>query len=374
MELESMSTLQRIFCIGFYALTTLSAVAEERPTVAVGAILPLTGDVATQGRGLKQGMELCVGGGTHVSIDLVVEDDRSMDRVVAVTAAKKLISAKRVGILLNAYVNTIAAIAPITEKAGVPSVVIWDSTRGLKDRGRSVFGIGYSTELAGEDMAEFAVSQLKRSNFAIISMADEWSQLISAAFSERLTKLGAKVVFASEVNPTQVDFRSILARAKQRGADALYVPLVGPGLLSVVRQARELKFSGDVLSGDALGAAEIKQIGVAAEGVYVTQIDLHDPSFRAAYVARYGEPELQGVNLGLAALGCDAMKMIDQVAGKILSQGRQVSAESIRQELPAFAFEGVQGHTVLGPERTVLRREPVLQVQAGQLVRMHGAS
>lgn len=343
------------------------ALAEERPQLKVGAILPLTGDVATIGTAMKQGMDLCVGRARHVAIDLIVEDDKTMDRVVAVTAAKKLISSDKVSVLLNASISTIAAIAPITEKAGVPSVVIWDSTRGLMRYGRSVFGFGYSTELAGEDMAEFAVSRLKRSNLAIISMTDEWSQRISSAFSQRVTKLGAKTVLTQEVNPMQVDFRGLIVRAKQRGADALYVPLYGAGLLSVIRQARELKFSGEILTGDGLSAAEVQQVGAAANGVYVTQINFTDPSFRAAYVERFGVPEAHGANMGQAALGCDAINMIDQLAGKILSQGRTVSAESLRQELPGFAFEGVHGPTVFEPDNTVLRREPVLQVQGGVL-------
>ena len=354
----------------FWALLTFNVEAQEstQQRIKIGAVLPLTGDMAIIGTAIRQGIELCTSKTQHVGISVKVEDDKTLNRLEAVRAVRKFVGIDHVSVVFDAYVNTVSAIEPITRQAGVPCLVIWDSNRTLRKFNSHVVGFGYSTELAGEDMAQFATAKLGRKSVAILGFEDEWSEVISSAFSDRFVASSGKVVMHERVSADTTDFKALIAKAKSAGADVLYLPLFGAGLQSAIRQARSMQFKGEILTGDSFGEVEIKQLGVSADGIYVSQIWFENSAFSREYSEKFGTAESNGTNLGYAALGCDAVKMIDELSGAILSRGIELSSVSLKEGFKGFSFEGVLGKTEIGADNTTNRREAILQVRDGKFI------
>ena len=156
-------------------------------------------------------------------------------------------------------------------------------------------------------------------------------------------------------------------RAKAAGAQALYLPLYGPGLISAIRQARDLKFSGHLLTADSYGDSDVRRTGSAAEGVFATQIWFDQDGFRRRYAAAFGNPDgSSGVSLGYVALAYDAVLMLESLRRELAARGLPLSREGIVVNLPGFAFKGILGDARISKERMTDRREKVLVVKDGK--------
>ena len=346
-------------------LTSQTSLAEERPTLKVGAILPLTGPIAWLGEAFRQGMTLAAEDARYVRLDLHIEDDKTAKKE-AVQAARKLVDVDDVDVVFSAYASTAPALTPILKPAEVPCIIIWDSNRTLPVQGPHVVGFGFSNEQAGEHMAEFAVKNRQRKTAAVISLNDEWSEVISNAFIARFEQRGGKVVLHERVNFETNDFKSLLTRIKAAGAEALYLPLVPPGLSTAIRQARDLNYEGDLLATDDIIDAEVSQLGAAAEGIYAAQISLKNEGFQKKVQARFGGTT-SPINLGYIALAYDALTMVDELSGEIINSGNEASARTILAAIPGSTFAGLLGTTTFSGDRTVERREDIFQVIDGKI-------
>lgn len=354
-------------------LSTLApaAVAEEPATIRIGAILPLSGPVSFAGVGIQRGMELALKDFATHNIDVTFEDDRSADRKAAVAAAKKLISIDKSTVVFNSVVNTVEAIAPILNKSKVPGIVVWDNNRTIAELGEYVFGMGFSTELAGEDMAVHAHQQLDVSKVSIISIHDEWSELISDAFKKKFESLGGKVVLSEQFDLGTTDFRSLILRIKASESGAVYAPLWGQSVLSFINQLRELKYKGAILTGDGFSDNEVSQLGPGANNIAFTQVWLNNPTLFQKYKKAYGE-EVPSINLGFVALGYDSIKLIAALADHLKQKKLPLTSETVKNNLVGFEFDGVSEKTSFSSKRVADKRESILIVKNGGIEKFSG--
>lgn len=339
-----------------------------RPLAKIGAILPLTGEMAAIGNAMRQGMELALAEGGSEHFQLFIEDDLSLNRIAAVGATKKLIEVKQVSALLNCYTNTISAIGPLLNRAKTVGMVVWDSNQSIARMGEYVFGFGYSTEFAGEDMAGFAKDELAVNRVGVISFHDEWSEVISEAFTKRFAALGGKVVFHEKVTPAETDFRALITRAISEKVDALYAPLAPLAAVSWLKQSREQRFAGSLLTGDGFSHNEVVQAGAQnAEGVYLTQLWVADENFAGRYKKMF-DGDTSGLNLGFVALGYDSLKCFEEHKRAIEAGGSTFSSATLRKSMLALPCKGIAGETRFDNQRLSGRREGIFKVVNGAFV------
>ncbi len=127
-----------IIWFGYSAIKT-----KEVSSIKIGAILPMTGDLATYGGGIKNAAELAVeNSGLKDKIQLVVEDDHSCVPADAVGAAQKLINLDKVNGILGAVCSSaVLSVAPITEKAKLILISPSASSKSVTTAGDYVFRI-----------------------------------------------------------------------------------------------------------------------------------------------------------------------------------------------------------------------------------------
>jgi branched-chain amino acid transport system substrate-binding protein len=347
----------------FAVLTNLALAAEPKNPVRLGAILPLSGEIAYVGLAFRQGIELALS--EHPDFAVIFEDDQSGNRVKAVSAAKKLNDIDQVTILLSAYLSTLPILTPVFKQSGTPLLVLWDSNEKIQTLGAHVFGFGYANELAGADMAAFAKKSLRTERAAVFSFHDEWSEEMAGLFSSQFENVGGQIVLQESLSPATRDFRTLLIRAKDLQAGAIYAPLFASGLQAFIKQAAEVKYKGVLLTADALGESDLTLIGPAANGVYATQIWLKDPAFLSKYQNKFGSTSKSAVNLGYVALGYDAVSCLAQIKAHLEEQKLAPSRSNFALSLPGFRCRGVLGENVLGPNGVSSRREKILKVENG---------
>lgn len=335
---------------------------DNEQRLKVGAILPLSGDLSFVGTEIQRGMQLGMMDFSDGKIELLYEDDQSFAKTESVKAAKKLVEVDGISLLLNGAVNTANAIAPILQKRGVPGVVVWDNNRSIARMGGSVYSIGFSTELAGEDMAEFAKSKLGIHRVSVVSAHDEWSELIAAAFVSKFGAIGGSVITQQQVVDNETDLRATILKIIAKNPDAIYAPLNPPVIENLIRQARQLGFKGKLLVADGFGENEIKALGDLAEGVYVTQLWVEDSDLHSKYKAKFGEA-VSPINMGFVGLGYDAIKMASALMKVIDSRQSVVTPKAVAEIIDGFRFTGVTGVSLLSNAVPATKREPVMIVR-----------
>ena len=346
-----------------------ASVVDSSREIKIGAILPMTGDLAFVGEEMRKGMELAISDYPELSIKLIVEDDQTVVNAVAVNAANKLTRVDNVDVLLNVAANTQKAIDSVLSAAKVPGVVIWDNNRAIKELSPYSFAIGFSTEQAGEDMAQYAYTNLGARSVAVLSAVDEWSEVISEAFIKEFKKLGGTVVIRERTSTGESDFRTSVAKVVQADVDAVYFPHFPVPNELITKQLRELGYSGRLLSADAFVDTTVENLGALADGVYLSQMWLEDQNFYERYVAKYGS-ETNPINLAFVGLGYDSIKLVAELSKKLQAEGKDITREAIHENLIGFRFSGITGVTEISPDRTADKREKILQVQNGTFVRV----
>ncbi len=347
----------------WYGLTRKPA--EE--VIKIGAILPLTGEAAIAGVSIQQGIEIAVeeinkaGGIKGRQIKVVFENDE-YDNKKTVTASQKLINVDKIDIGIVSFVHGAKAVMPIFEQNKIPLMVAWDSTNELEE-GDYIFSTGFSTELSGKKMANYAYNELNLREVAIVLHQDEWSEAIAPAFKQKFQELGGEVLLEEKVAIGESDFKTIISKIKSKNADAVYLPLVPVNTDMFLKQAKELALKSQILSGDALIPDIIMAAGDAAEGVYFTSIYVEDNEISQAltekYREKYGE---EAPALPMVAFGYDAMLAIKSA----IESAEEITPEGIKDALYSVDIIGAGGQIKIRANGLSERIEKVFKVQNGE--------
>lgn len=350
-------------------LDSMFAAAESNEPLRVGATLPLSGDYSFVGSALQRGMELALKDLPPDQIKIWYEDEGVVDRAKAVSGFQKLVSANAVHVVLGSTVNTVTAYAPIATRQKIPVISLWDSNRSIDNLGDYVFSIGFSTEQAGEKMAQFAFETLKASKLAVLSAHDEWSEIISEAFIQKYKALGGAIVLHENIGMLDSDLRTVLTKIKTSPAQAIYAPLYLSSLYAVIRQSKTLGFKGSILVADGMVESDATQLGDTADGVMLTQIWLDSPAFSEKYKKVFAE-DGSPVALSLASLGYDAVMMLGQVLARLKADSRPVTAQSVRDALLKVDYTGVSAHINFNGKRSISQVETLVRVKGGKFEKL----
>jgi branched-chain amino acid transport system substrate-binding protein len=301
-----------LFVIILALVATLPMQRANKEGLEVGVILPLSGGLAVLGKEVQAGIELGIeeANRTGLSLAVIYEDDESLAPTSIIKAANKLINVDRVDVVLTMLVEESRPIAPIFNSSKVPLVVLWDSNSFIKEAGEYVFSNGFSTENAGELMAEYAYLNLSLRKISIIRHIDPWAEIISESFEIQFTNLGGTIAQKESFSPEEADYRTALIKAKQLNVDGIYFPLIPPSSADFLIQTKQLGVNVTLLTGDALIQDVIDVAGGAAERVYFTNVYTDDKDkLTQKYKEKYG---FEPIDMTLVSFGYDGVAKITE--------------------------------------------------------------
>lgn len=297
--------------------------------VKIGAVLPVTGDFAFFGGEILRGADIAIEEAqkSNPDIQFITEDDHS-DAKGSVNAANKLTSIDKVDAVITATLQEVKPMTSTFSKGSIPLLATWDSNDYIKSAGKNIFTIGFSTEYAGQIMADYAYNTLNLRNVATMSALDEWSTIIADAFVKRFTSLGGKVVFNEQVQPSQKEFRTQIAKIKTLSVDGLYAPLLPTTIGPLLKEMKQLGLKTVFMTGDSFSADEIATANGGAEGIYFSNLYVDNTkSLDAKYQAKYGEAPGASV---FVSFGYDGVKTV--LAAIKIAKDKNISvSDAMRQ-------------------------------------------
>ena len=358
-----------IYILILLLLTLTKTHAQQTKTpIDVGMIVSLSGSMQQPGDQMIKGVNLALSETDTYPMNIIYEDDRSMENPQAVKAAQRLVNSKKVKVVLNWVNTTLPAIAPILERSKTPAVAIWDSNKGILKMGKYIFAIGISTEATAIKIADHIFTKAGKKKIALISLNDPWSEIVASSFKNRMKELGGEILIDDIVNPSDKDLMSILTRAKAKGADVIFAPLFFDSLHAVIRQTKELKFEAPVYTADAFFESELEVLKDLANGVYSAQLVVNNEKFLNEYKIKYGSND-SSVSIGVSALAYDAIKMLSEIFKKLESSNTPITNETIREELTRTRYQGVTGLSAPAEESTKV--ESIVVVKDGKFVEVN---
>lgn len=344
-----------LWCLAAHVSFPKALISEDvsaADAVAVGAVLPLSGDYAQYGKELQRGLLLAESELAESSskVKVHIEDGGTMLARSSLNAATKLVHINGAKVILVLGADDVGPLLGLAKSSHFPILSLWDSSKSLFDMGEHVFSNGFSVEATGPKIAKLFSKKLQLSRIAIIGNSTTWSTSITKTFGNEINKLGGKIVFSESVADDWLDFRTIILRLKKTDAQAIFLPLSLPsGVVACIRQLRELGVSLPIATGEALVGDATKQLGPSAEGVYVGwPAAAVSAPLEAAYVKRFGESPW---NPSIYKVGYDGLYAI---AGAI----KKSTGENMMLALSKY----------YGPSRSANREYEIFQVTKGKLL------
>jgi branched-chain amino acid transport system substrate-binding protein len=327
----SLAALGLLSCLRAHAQDVQTPSKEAK--LKVGIILPLSGESASVGQAIKNGITLAwekLPAAVQSKLELVYEDDQILPKL-SVNAFRKL-AAENVGVVINAGSASGNALAPLAEQHQVPTIAIASDPQVV--RGRKYIVNLYTTP---ETEARVAIEEALRRGYrrvARIMAIHDWSFALKKAFDQE--NRGRIEIVLDEEYPTSVkDFKTFIAKLRSKEPiDAILVLLYSGQNGVLAKQVRQQGIKAPLFAVEMFeDSSEVE----ASEGALIDQwyVNSDDPDNRFVnlYRGRFPNASLYG-----ASSGHDAMLLIGTAVE------RSTDLEEINRYLHTVKdFEGASG-------------------------------
>lgn len=345
-----MSTWQKVL-LGLVVVAIVVVVAvvltrdgTEANGLQVGAVLPLTGDIASYGKRAQKGIELALedleaSGGPELNVEF---QDGKGDARESVTLMNKFCSIDEVPVVIGAAASSVSlAMAPVANRNQVVQISPISSSPELTEKGGDYFfrvcpSDAFQAAILAKWMNEMGVKSV-----GVLYVNNSWGKSLADRFVTELKALRGTVVTQEACLEGDRDFRTQLTKIMSLNPDAIYSPTYGKEGGLILKQLRELGWEGKTFGSDVWSSPELlESAGEAAEGVYL--VKPIDPSgekwdsFRDAFKKKYDEePDVY------AAYAYDIVMILAEAA-----KAGAVTGPKVREFLLRMSpYEGVTGAT-----------------------------
>jgi branched-chain amino acid transport system substrate-binding protein len=341
-----MTRLQILFTT--LLLATLPLPTQAAESIKIGMVVPLTGAIADAGHYGLQGAKLAVeeinaaGGVLGRQLELIVEDDQTLNPTT-VLAFTKLADNKDIVAFLGPTRSTqIQAIAPSVLQSARP-VMIGGTDPTLTRSGNPwLFRFRPNDSYTARAMAAFGVEKLGKQKWAIVHATDAFGTNAKSLFTEALKARGITPVMTEGQPNSSPDYTAVALAVKQSGADILATFITfEPDVAIFARQLKQLGVNVVWLGSPSITTTTARKLaGAALYGTYAVA-DFHpDANAEAkAFAEKYAGLYKTTPDF-FASWPYDAV----HVLAKAITVAGDTTPEKIRQALLAIkAYHGVEG-------------------------------
>ena len=280
--------------------------AENAVTVTFGVAGPLTGGIAHQGKDDENGVRLAIDqanakrlviGGKTVTFHMKSEDDQG-DPKVGTAVAQKLVDAKVAAVIGHLNSGVTIPASEIYSRAGIPVISGSATNPDLTERGlKGVFRTVGRDDQQGPAIAAYIAGELAAKRVAIVDDKTAYGEGLATEVEKSLKAAKVAIVGRERTTDKETDFKAILTRIKQKGADVVFHGGMDATGGLMVKQARELGLKAQFAFGDGACTDEMAQLaGAAGEGLACSQAGLPasaaSQEFRDAFNPRFGPTKL----------------------------------------------------------------------------------
>jgi len=283
----------------FFAVSLLLLVScKEDNQVKIGVILPLTGDVATYGTSVKEGLDIAVeefSENSKYKYKLIYQDSKAQKNP-AINAVEFL-SGQGIKFFIGDATSTVTyAIGPkINSIGGLLVVPIATGDDILKTP--NVFMISPRNEKQTWKIIDFIRNE-NINKVGCLFKQNEYGVNIANTFLDSISTLGIET-YSQAYQEGQNEFRSLLRKFEEREIQTIFVPGNYEETALILKQSQELAQNITFIGTDGCYSPDlIKLAGSASESFLLTMMPLKKDSelyvkFASLYKDKHGkEPDV----------------------------------------------------------------------------------
>ena len=337
---------RRIATVTASALIALSAAAllascsrSSGDRLDVGGGIALTGNAGLLGQDARTGLELAQQhyGTQSPQLNLVLEDTGS-DEASATLAFRRLISRNVVAILGPSLSQQGFAVMPMADRAGIPVVGISTTAPRIPEIGRFVTRVASPvTVIAPQSLAKALQLNPRIKRVAVFFAQDDvFCTSESKIFQAAIKAKGLDLVSVQRTSVADTDFNIAINNTLRTRPDLIVVSALVADGGNLVRQLRELGYTGTIVSGNGMNTPNIYPVCQKhCDGVLITQA--YNPGLNSASnrilvdLFRRGRPA-DAVPPQVTAQAFTAYQVVHQALAKLKSE---LPAGSSLKSLPA---------------------------------------
>lgn len=228
--------------------------------IRIGAVLPLTGELAVFGKMQNDGYQLALkhlndaGGVKGRKLEILVQDDHGKTETGR-AAAEHLISSEQVVVLTGGYASTVTnAIAAVAQQHQVPYVAHTGAADSITEKQWDyVFRINQPTSEYFKGLLSFMKHVAKTATAAVVYDNTLFGRSQSKAFVDACEKHGCKVLLREGFESGSSDFKPLLEKVRALNPDLLYAIAYVNDAAVLARQCKDLHYRPKLFVGGGGG-------------------------------------------------------------------------------------------------------------------------
>lgn len=344
-------------------------------SITIGVIGPLTGDIPKVGKSTVEAAQMAVDevnaacgiqiGDKNYKVEIIVEDDESKAES-AVAAATRLIEDEGVVAIIGPQASKQAIPAgQVANDRETPMISPWSTNPATTLDRPWVFRAAFLDPFQGKVMANFVATKFGAKTAAVLyDVASDYPKGLAENFRDAAEAVGVKVVAFESFTTGDTDFSSQLTNIVAAKPDVLFVPQYYNEVPLIVKQARELGYTGNIVGSDSWGTPDLLTLcGDACNGLFFSTHYAPDiatevgQKFIKAYEKLYGaKPD------DVAALTYDSFQLLFTA----IKNAQSFDRAKIREALAGIKlYEGVTGIMSFDEQGDPIKCAVIIQIKDG---------
>jgi branched-chain amino acid transport system substrate-binding protein len=273
---------------------TFAAAAQTGP-VKVAGIMELSGSGATPGTNFNNGVKLAVkeinatGGILGRQVDYQPVDTQT-NPAVAKALAQKAVDDGAYVVLGPIHSGSALVAMSVMQDAEVTEITGGEAASITEKGNPYIFRSSFTQAITMPKVARYFKDYVKAKTVAIVYSNNDNGKGGRDYFAKALDAVGIKLVADIPTDPQQVDFSAAAIKAKQSGADALFLYTLEEESAHMIRELRKQGYDKPIVGeSQSLSNKTLELAGDAANGMVGhvgISIDSPDPRIQA-FAARY---------------------------------------------------------------------------------------
>ncbi|WP_421358423.1 ABC transporter substrate-binding protein [Agrobacterium rosae] len=375
---------RRILCISTAVLSLASAMPAisglaqaADDTIKLGLVAPMSGPNARYGAFSMHGAELAVkeineaGGIDGRKIKLFNADSQGTP-VEGVSATRRLIDENEVDYVIGDVSSSVTlAMQPVAEDSGVlllnaassnPKITYGAGVGGFKWTFRN-----YPTdENRALIVAKYAAEQRGFTKFAVLSVDSDYGRSAITFTKKYLPEFKGEILSEDYYKEGEVDFRSVLAKIRDNGAQAIIMYGLADTTPIIARQMVELGIAGKVTligNGEFNTEKTIKSAPTAMEGAVeaAAWLPAFDSSASKAFVEKFTKEYNEAPN-NHAYVHWDTVNLL----AKAIKEAGSPDREKVRDALSKIQYKSPVGDVTFDDHNQARLPMILLQIENGK--------
>jgi len=284
-----------IFFASNSSSTGLFAATSGNTGLKIGALVPLTGNLASIGGNMVAGMELAKSDlekdESDRKITFVFEDSCYPKETIA--GFSKMADIDEINLLNSFCIVGFVPVMPLAQEKELTSFSMAASPDALLNQ-KYIFSLNKSIKQDANHLIEFASKSLDAKTAAIIYYNTQLGADYEKHLKSDFESIGGEVVFSGVTEVERTDFKAELAEIKSKNPDVIFIIQLANPLGLFLKQAREMGVNSVILSQSTAEDPKVLEASQgASEGLIISSsqprtLTLEIESFNKKYFEKYG--------------------------------------------------------------------------------------